>query len=171
MTGDTRVVYTKYDGSLHWHKRMHRLGEDAYGVWLGARAGLIEQKGHDGPLVELGFDHVILCPHEGWYTAAFNAPSATHQTEIYCDITTPVQWPSTGEVTMVDLDLDVIRLRPDGRVILDDEDEFAEHQVRYAYPAEVIASAAEAAAWLMAEVTARREPFDQVGPAWLTRLP
>ena len=34
---------------------------------------------------------------------------------------------------MVDLDLDVIRMR-DGRIILDDEDEFEEHQVRYAYP-------------------------------------
>ena len=34
---------------------------------------------------------------------------------------------------MVDLDLDVIRMRDGG--ILDDEDEFAEHQVRYGYPA------------------------------------
>ena len=42
------------------------------------------------------------------------------------------------EVTMVDLDLDVVRLRADQRVLIVDEDEFAEHQVRYSYPAEVI---------------------------------
>ncbi|MGI9009304.1 MAG: hypothetical protein ACR2FU_24465 [Streptosporangiaceae bacterium] len=35
-----------------------------------------------------------------------------------------------------------------GEIVLHDEDEFAEHQARYAYPAEVITMAEQAAAWL-----------------------
>jgi hypothetical protein len=34
---EIRVVYTKFDGSLHWHQVMHYLGEDEHGIWLGAR--------------------------------------------------------------------------------------------------------------------------------------
>ncbi len=78
---------------------------------------------------------VQLVPAGQWWTAVFNDPPAS--AEIYCDIATPPQWTHPGEVTMVDLDLDVIRRR-DGQVLLDDEDEFAEHQVRYGYPAELI---------------------------------
>ena len=44
-----------------------------------------------------------------------------------------------GLVTAVDLDLDVIR-RFDGTWYVDDEDEFAEHQVSYGYPPELVAS-------------------------------
>ena len=35
---EVRVVYTKYDGSLHWHMSMRYLGEDEHGIWLGAPA-------------------------------------------------------------------------------------------------------------------------------------
>jgi uncharacterized protein len=31
-----QVVYRKYDGSLHWHMELGRLGTDEYGTWLGA---------------------------------------------------------------------------------------------------------------------------------------
>jgi hypothetical protein len=43
-------VFRTYDGSLHWHFRMHVLGEDEYGVWIGAPAGGVARKG-DGPPV------------------------------------------------------------------------------------------------------------------------
>jgi hypothetical protein len=39
---------------------------------------------------------------------------------------------------MVDLDLDVCRLRADGSVHLLDEDEFVEHRARYGFPAHVV---------------------------------
>jgi uncharacterized protein len=70
---------------------------------------------------------------------------------------------------MVDLDLDVIRRR-DGRLLLDDQDEFAEHQVRYGYPAEVIRQAEQAAAWLLAAVGANAEPFGLAYQAWLDKV-
>jgi hypothetical protein len=63
---------------------------------------------------------------------AFNsAPSAL---DIYVDITDAPVWPTAHEVTMVDLDLDVVRVRATGAVEVVDEDEFAEHQVSLRLP-------------------------------------
>ncbi|MEV7401864.1 hypothetical protein AB0N93_15900 [Streptomyces sp. NPDC091267] len=42
----------KYDGSLHWHCTMFRLGEDDHGVWLGMPAGTVHSKGDAGPVYE-----------------------------------------------------------------------------------------------------------------------
>jgi hypothetical protein len=69
----------------------------------------------------------------------------------------------------VDLDLDVIRYR-NGKVLLDDEDEFAEHQVTLGYPEDVIEKALATAKWLMDAVEQRREPFGAAGRPWLDLL-
>jgi len=165
VTGrDVRVVYTKYDGSLHWHLTMRYLGEDEHGIWLGADAGSAMQRGYEPPVV-LEQASVRLIPDGVWWAATFSADPA--QCEIYCDIGTPPQWPSPAEVTMVDLDLDVLRLRSDQRVLLDDEDEFAEHQVRYRYPGDVISNAEASAAWLLDAVSAKAEPFGAAYRRWL----
>ncbi len=165
VTGhDVHVVYTKYDGSLHWHYTMRHLGSDEHGVWLGAPADTPTQRGSEPPIV-LGHPWIHLIPEGRWWTVAFNAGPT--DTEIYCDITTEPRWLQPGEVTMVDLDLDVLRMRADGRVLLLDEDEFAEHQVRYRYPAEVITKAEQAAAWLLDAVQARVEPFGTGYRRWL----
>lgn len=165
--GHVQVNYRKYDGTLHWNLRMRRLGEDEHGVWLGLPADSVMRKGHN-PEVPLPEAHVILFPRAAWWTAVFNA--APRRTEIYCDITTPPQWPSPAEVTMVDLDLDVLRKRGADLPILVDEDEFAEHQVKYGYPAEVIDAAESAAAWLMAAVADGTGPFDGTHRRWLAMV-
>jgi protein associated with RNAse G/E len=168
MTGrDVRLVFTKYDGSLHWHQTMKYLGEDEHGIWLGALAGATAQRG-DEPPVRYEAPSVQLVPAGPWWTAVFNDPPAT--AEVYCDISTPARWTSPGEVTMVDLDLDVVRRRPDRHVLLDDEDEFAEHQVRYGYLPEVITQAEQAAAWLLAAVSAGLEPFGSAAEQWLDKV-
>ncbi|TMU97933.1 DUF402 domain-containing protein [Streptomyces sp. DASNCL29] len=161
------VNYRKYDGSLHWNLRMRRLGEDEHGVWLGLPGGGVMRKGY-GPMVPIACAHVILLPRDAWWTAAFNAPP--RETEIYCDIATPPEWLSSHEVSMVDLDLDVIRKRTDGSTLMDDEDEFAEHQVRYGYPTDVIAEAEAAGRWLMNAVDGRAEPFGTASRAWLAMV-
>lgn len=167
MSRDVRVVYTKYDGSLHWHQTMRYLGEDEHGVWLGAPGGSFTQRGAE-PRVYLKQHMVRLMPRGQWWTAVFDAePEAT---EIYCDISTPPTWPHEDEVTMVDLDLDVMRLRADGKVLLVDEDEFAEHQVRYGYPAEVISQAQQAADWLLATIRDGAEPFAGSYRGWLDQM-
>ena len=155
MAREVRVVYRKHDGSLHWHMMTQWLGEDEHGIWTGAARPTLMRKG-DGPLVTLEYASVLFFPHGAWWTAAFNDVPAAIET--YCDITTPVRWPSPGEVTMVDLDLDVARRRT-GEVELWDEDEFASHQVKYGYPADVIAEAKRAAEWLRNALTRNIEPF------------
>jgi uncharacterized protein len=163
------VVYRKYDESLHWHLTMEHLGEDEHGLWLGAPPNAPLQKGDEPPVV-LSYAHVILCPPGRWWTAAFNHRddgTPGDQARIYCDITTPVEV-SDGQVTMIDLDLDVIR-RVDNTVFVDDEDEFAEHQVKYGYPAEVIAGAQASCDWLAANV-ATSEPFLTAYKPYLDRM-
>jgi protein associated with RNAse G/E len=168
VTGrDVRLVFTKYDGSLHWHQTMRHLGEDEHGIWLGARAGAITQRGYEPPIRHQA-PAVQLLPAAQWWTAIFNDPPAT--AEVYCDISTPSHWPSPDEVTMVDLDLDVVRVRADQRVFVDDEDEFAEHQIRFGYPPDVISCAEQTAAWLLAAVSAAVEPFGSASQAWLDKV-
>jgi protein associated with RNAse G/E len=121
------------------------------------------QRGAEPP-VRQRRDFALLVPAEGDWTACFNADG---ELEIYADVTTrPVLSP--GQVTAVDLDLDVVRYR-DGRVAVLDEDEFAEHQVQLDYPAELIEQARTTCDWLVGAVSARREPFGQTGAAWLAR--
>jgi uncharacterized protein len=165
-----RVVYRKYDGALHWNHPARRLGEDEYGVWVGAPAGTPLRRGHE--LVSPGDSaFVILFPRDGWWTAAFNAPP--HRTEIYCDITTVPVWTTPDEVTMVDLDLDVRRRRHGrsrgrGKVQILDEDEFITHRALYGYPADVVAEAESAATWLFQAVQGRAAPFGGEYLPWLT---
>jgi protein associated with RNAse G/E len=158
MGDEVRIVYRKYDGALHWNMTMKWLGEDEYGAWTGAGANNTSRRG-DGPVLTFEHPQVMLFPRGSWWTASFNAAPA--RVEIYCDVTTPVSWPTPHEVTMVDLDLDVCRTR-DGRIAVLDEDEFAEHQVRYGYPADVIAQSVRAAAWLQVALADGTEPFATV---------
>lgn len=155
MTKVVRVIYTKHDGSLHWHLDMDWLGEDEYGIWTGTPRPTTMRKGTE-PLVVLDYASLILFPRQAWWTAAFNDEPAP--VEIYCDITTPARWTGGSEVTMVDLDLDVLRRR-DGAVHVVDQDEFADHQASYGYPADVIAQAERSAAWLNEALSGDAEPF------------
>ena len=145
---------------------MEALGSDRHGRWFGARAGTSLRRGFEDPIVQ-GHDFVLLVPAEGCWIASWNVPGATGSA-VYVDVTTqPVV--QGNVVTAVDLDLDVVR-RHDGIVEVLDEDEFAEHQVRYGYPAEVIAQALATTDDLVARITARTEPFAEAGPAWLARF-
>lgn len=161
---NVRVVYRKYDGKLHWHQRMRYLGEDQYGVWLGAPPNSVSQRGHE-PEVTHPSAHVQLFPRDRWFTAIFN--DEPRSTEIYCDITTPVEF-GEEEFTMIDLDLDVVKRR-DGSIYVDDEDEFADHQVKYAYPPDVIETAQASCDWLVTAV-ATEEPFLTIYKTYLDKV-
>jgi uncharacterized protein len=160
-----RVVYRKYDGTLHWNQLALRLGADEHGTWLGIKAGTPVFRG-ELATAPAETDNVLLIPRDGWWTASFNAEP--HRTEIYCDITTVPRW-FDGLVTMIDLDLDVRRRRT-GVVELLDEDEFAMHQVQFGYPPEIVTAARSAADCLFGAVSARVEPFDVAYHTWLAKL-
>ena len=156
--------FTKWGGDLHWHFLLEPLGTDRHGWWLGGRTGIPMRRGLEEPIF-LPHDFVVLVPDEGDWIATWNASG---ETAIYVDVTTrPVRASETIEA--VDLDLDVIRSR-DGRVHILDEDEFAEHQVRYGYPPEVITQARATTDALAALLAARAEPFGQTGETWLAEF-
>ncbi|MEJ3744933.1 DUF402 domain-containing protein [Actinomycetes bacterium KLBMP 9797] len=145
---------------------MESLGSDRYGRWFGARAGVLLQRGFEEPVVQ-PHDFVVLVPVDGCWIASWNGLGET-DISLYVDVTSK---PSVeaGVVSAVDLDLDVVQHR-DGTVRILDEDEFAEHQVSYNYPAEVVEQARATAEGLVAWLTAGTEPFATVGSVWLGRL-
>ncbi|MGX6604273.1 DUF402 domain-containing protein [Micromonosporaceae bacterium Da 78-11] len=160
------VRFTKWGGKRHWHYRLESLGTDRYGWWLGGRTGITMQRGDEEPIRQ-GHDFVVLVPATGGWIANWNDPTAT-STAVYVDVTTePVRLPDAVEA--VDLDLDVVLLR-DGTVEVLDEDEFAEHQVRYGYPPDVITQARVTTDELVALITAGIEPFGEVGRARLAEF-
>ncbi|POC75119.1 hypothetical protein CRN61_33355, partial [Vibrio vulnificus] len=90
----------------------------------------------------------------------------------YVDIVTDIKWArlecgNRWEMTLIDMDLDVIV--NNGRTWVDDEDEFAEHQIRYGYPAEVIRSMQSACDEVHRMVLAHGGPFDGRNLQWQAR--
>jgi uncharacterized protein len=158
------VRFTKWDGRLHWHFDMTRLGEDEYGIWLGAPAGTPVQRGSDVPKISPAF--AALMP-SGLWTAVFNevTPDSPFGYDLYVDVCTPPVWDG-NTVTAIDLDLDVVRTFA-GDVRLEDEDEFVEHATAMEYPQHLVAAARAAAATMFSAVESGEEPFDEVGKRWL----
>ena len=158
----------KFDGTPHWHHSTTRLGEDEHGIWLGEPAGTTYGKGGEDAFYSTEEHRVMLFPRGTWWTAMFLAAPA--ELDVYCDVIGPAEWPHPGEVVTVDLDLDVCRKRADGSVFVNDEDEFALHQVRYGYPPDVVARAEATAEWLSAALREGREPFESRYRTWLDRM-
>lgn len=164
-----RVRYRKYDGSPHWQLDGPFLGADAFGAWVGAPVGTPWTR--PGRSVDHDVASVALFPRAGW-TAAFYTRHPTNQ-RLYVDLTTPPVWERVDDVwqvTMVDLDLDLITLA-DGTIWLDDEDEFGAHQVRYGYPAELVAQVEADSVDLLRRAGAGRRPFDGMRRPYSHRQP
>ena len=168
------VAMSKWGDRPHWEFVVTYLGEDEHGHWAGLPAGTAFRR--PGADFVSANDQVTLLPHDGWWVATFHAPGAVTwmdldgaAVEVYVDISTPAAIDGLT-VRCVDLDLDVVR-GDNGKVIVDDEDEFAEHQIAFGYPAEVVRAAEESCATVLAAVSARTPPFDTASSAaWLTRV-
>ncbi|WP_122816467.1 DUF402 domain-containing protein [Nocardioides pantholopis] len=159
-----RVVMTKWGDRPHWEFDGVLLGRDEHGEWLGFPAGTPQSRPGLDLVSEV--DSVTLVPATGACLPTFHAPGIWCL--VYVDIATPAVW--DGPVLRsVDLDLDVIR-DADGRVWVDDEDEFAEHRDTLGYPAEVVSMAQQACAAVHRAVAAAEAPYDGTAQAWLDRL-
>src|SRR5689334_14246153 len=165
-----RCETRKWPDRPHWTFDGVYLGEDEHGEWLGFPAGTHNSR--PGYAFDSQVDCVTLVPVSGWYVATFHAPGIWCDT--YIDISTPATWDGTL-LSCVDLDLDVIRMSPapptsrppgvtaePGVTFIDDEDEFAEHQVAYGYPAEVVSEARRTADELVPLVESGVPPFGKV---------
>lgn len=162
------VQFRKWDGTLHWHYDVDRLGEDEHGVWLGGPEGTPVRRGAEAPISSPRF--AILIPRGLWWTATFNenVSGSPFGYVVYVDVCTPAEWDG-DTVSAVDLDLDVA-MNAEGDVHLLDEDEFEEHRAAMGYPDHVVDRARAAAAALFTDLEAGREPFVTTGASWLERL-
>lgn len=176
-----RCEMTKWGDRPHWQFAATYLGADEHGDWIGVPAGTHHQRpGHE---FHSPVDAVTLVPRGGWYAATVHDPGSW--VDVYVDITTPGVW-HDDVLRMVDLDLDVVRLADplpeevreeavrrghlDGAIYVDDEDEFAEHQVAYGYPADVIDRAQASCDEVLAAVRAGLPPYDGTHQRWLDAL-
>ncbi|MEU4427418.1 DUF402 domain-containing protein [Actinoplanes sp. NPDC024001] len=163
------LMLRKYDGRPHRRVTGRLLGTDEYGTWIGTPRGSVVRYSYGWRRVEFTReDSVRLLPHDGWWMAMFLAEP--NRKDVYCDVTTPAQRTAPGQFTVIDLDLDLIRYRADHRVVIDDEDEFAEHRHRFGYPDEVVTRATGAVAELRDALAGNHEPFAAHYRAWMGRL-
>lgn len=162
------MVMSKWGARPHWELDAVYLGSDEHGQWIGAPAGTLNAR--PGAQFVSEVDSVSLVPPGDGelvtHIATFHRPGIWCR--VYVDITTPARWDG-ALLRAVDLDLDVIR-GDTGRVWIDDEDEFADHRVRFGYPDEIVAAALASCARVHASVTAEAPPYDGAAEAWLTRL-
>jgi hypothetical protein len=156
------VRFVKWGDQPHWEMDLRYLGEDEYGLWVGGPKGF--HMSRPGMTLDSRTDVAMLVPRGKPFVASFNGPG--HGTcDIYVDISTVPVWEG-ARMQAVDLDLDVVRAL-DGTVLVDDEDEFAEHQVSYGYPTDVIELAERSCADVMASMSAAAEPWATVGHRWV----
>ncbi len=169
---EVRLRHTKWGARPHWEVTLTRLGEDTFGVWLGGRAGVTFTR--PGVSFETTGALVILVPRDRPWVATFYGGEDfghVHDCLVYVDMTTPALWSQDGaDVTMVDLDLDVFQ-RNDGSVHVDDEDEFAVHQVEMGYPADIITMAEQSRDEALRLIRGAVPPFDPATHVpWLAKL-
>lgn len=174
--------FRKWDGTPHWVLDCAYLGSDEHGAWLGYRTGTLHSR--PGLRFHAKSPGVVLVGEFGWVPSFNGRP---HATAVYIDLATVPEWHHDGEraggapaweATSADMDLDVIALRDEPRgtkggpqFFIDDEDEFAEHTVRYGYPADVVARVRADADALLAAVRSGRPPYDgTTAKRWLAVL-
>jgi hypothetical protein len=163
--------FTKWGGGRHWEWTGSYLGADAHGHWWSSPAGTRCSRPGVSFVEEHGW--VSFVPHDGAYAAGFYPEPK--EVSVYVDMTTEPVWQRRAadggpewEVTMVDLDLDVVLTR-DGHLYVDDEDEFERHRAELGYPAEVVALAEHWRDVVLEAVASGKEPFLGVGQEWLRR--
>jgi uncharacterized protein len=139
---------------------MRYLGSDEFGEWLGSPAGMPMRR--PGWTTRTDAECAFLVPRDADFVASFNGRGVP--TAIYVDVTDQPRWEG-DTVRAVDLDLDVVKAW-DGTLLVDDEGEFAEHQVEYGYPAEVVDAAQRSCDALVAAIANGEEPWATVGHDW-----
>lgn len=157
------VHSTKYDGSLHYHYLTSLVREErnllvlymAPGTPIESYRGAQVASHHS---LQLYWSDYYYNLHVSWYA---DWRPRNH----YVNIATPATW-RDGALRFVDLDLDVIWRSSTGEVILDDEDEFALHQVRFGYPADLVTQAWHSGEHVRDLIARRSYPFDGSLHAW-----
>lgn len=158
------VDFRKWGGSTHWQLEASFLDEDEHGIWVWGPAGTVVSRPNAADRIS-PHPFVKLITPQAWWTAMWPG-GGMHR--VFVDICTPVEWVG-NTATLVDLDLDVVQLRS-GQVVVEDEDEFTEHQRRFGYPDSLIAAARATTAEMVLTVEGGVEPFGTVAPTRLASV-
>ncbi len=156
------VASTKYDGSLHYRYQLAVVSVDdaTLRAWGPAGTPLDSYRG-----ARPASRHML---HVHWADRDYNLEVMWHEdwtpNKHYVNVALPSTW-HDGTLRFVDLDLDLI-WRPDGTVVLDDEDEFDEHRLRFSYPPELVDRAWRAVEEVRGLIAGRVAPFDGTLYAW-----
>ncbi len=161
------VQFLKNPDTIHWGFEASFLGEDEYGKWIAVPEGSKRWKG-EYQAHPTRSNAVFCAPHRGWWHLHYNGPHTANYT-MFVDINTPPRWLGENRYEMIDLDLDV-GMTHDGEIVVEDEDEFALHQVQLEYTPEMITRARQATDDIVNALTGRAEPFFEVAEAWLARV-
>jgi uncharacterized protein len=158
------VERRKWPASPHYRHAAWVLGEDGHGLWLELRVGSPVYRGEELLFHGTSGGSMLVPAADGWlaWFPQFG------DLELYVDIVVDTARTETT-VTMVDLDLDVVRRR-DGTVELLDQEEFEAHQIDLGYPDHLIDHAERMAAQVLTSVRAGDEPFAGIAAKrWMRR--
>jgi protein associated with RNAse G/E len=157
-----RPIYvrsTKYDGSAHWEFDSFFLHEEGPLLITTNFAGQVLHNKAGGWTTP--FDVRNHFWQDRWYNVMrCEQPRGGGLAHWYCNITTPALYDGVT-VTYADLDLD-LRVYPDGRQEVLDEDEFLENKIAMGYPPDVIERAAAALNELKELASAAAFPFQEL---------
>lgn len=157
----------KYGGVPHYRHEGIVLGADSVGTWVAIPPQPLMR---DGAFVlDITWWTLQLVPRrDPWCWAAFFQDRVGNY-DIYVDICTGCKW-TGSHVSMVDLDLDVVRLRHDGSVAVIDHDDLERHTMLLGDPAELVERTHEAAERVRQAIVAGERPFAGSSELWMSEL-
>ena len=152
-----RMLWQKWNGTPHWEHDCIYLGSDQWGHWVGQEIGWRSER--PGAPMPARSRTLSLIPPSADHVPTFNARPLDYA--VYVDIAWDVRWDGADVVRGIDMDLDVIRARDERGTWIDDEDEWADHRVRYGYPEDIVRELEERTSVIAADVRAGRAPYDE----------
>ncbi|RJQ09346.1 MAG: DUF402 domain-containing protein [Dehalococcoidia bacterium] len=153
-----RIASTKFDGSLHYEYDAMLLDQHGSVLRCWIRPGT-RWVGYRGEGVLMHPFTMLFFTDGRWYNVMHqHQPTGARGQLTYVNLGAPATFDGTT-IRWVDLDLDVLRY--EHGVEVHDEDEFAEHSARWAYPDDLVAHLRATTADLVREVEAQTFPFDR----------
>ena len=160
MRDELWIERRKWPDRPHYAHQGWFLGDDEHGLWIELRVGSPVLRG-DVVLFHGQHGGLMLLPPWGRSLVWFPEHG---EVDLYVDVVTGVER-TASSLTMIDLDLDVVRWRDTGVIELVDEDELELHEVTLGYPPGTADQARHDGATILAAALAGEAPYDGVAAA------
>jgi protein associated with RNAse G/E len=153
-----RILSTKFDGSPHYEYWGRLIDQHAGVIRVITDAGTPTRSYRGEGLMRSRMTQLFFT--DRWYNVFHNyEPVGRLGMHWYANVGTPARIEG-DTLHWVDLDLDLMHTQVRG-LFVDDEDEFAEHQVLMSYPPEVVSRVLEARDELLEAAWSGSFPFDR----------